>query len=352
MSSVKKLIALLLIGLLTGIALISYMNRMLTSPMPISPEGTVFILKPGDTLSSVSSWLYQEGYFSQPELIKLYSRLSKKGAVIKAGEYVLTPNMSVIDFLDKLTEGDVVQYSVTFVEGRTVKEIITLLHSLPKITHTDDLSADNVLEKIGVDSIYSSSEGLFFPDTYSYYSGMSDVSILKTAHRKMRNTLAEQWNNRNKALSLPFKSDYEVLIMASLIEKETGDPSEREQISGVFFRRLLKNMRLQTDPTVIYGLGESFDGNLTRRHLRDSSNLYNTYRHSGLPPGPIALPGSASISAALNPAPGDTLYFVAKGDGTHVFSTTLEEHERAVKQYQIIARKKNYRSSPPQSKTL
>jgi UPF0755 protein len=188
-----------------------------------------------------------------------------------------------------------------------------------------------------------SAEGQFFPDTYHYDRGASDWQILQRAYDAMQQALAEEWSER--AAGLPYETPYEALIMASIIERETGLDEERGEIAGVFVRRLQKGMRLQTDPTVIYGLGPAFDGNLTRRHLADESNPFNTYRHGGLPPAPIALPGRASIRAALQPEDGDALFFVARGDGGHVFSATLAEHERAVRKYQL-SRREDYRSSP------
>lgn len=189
-------------------------------------------------------------------------------------------------------------------------------------------------------------EGLFFPDTYSYARGDTDFSILQRAHSAMLVVLEEEWQQR--AQPLPYETPYEALIMASIIERETGLPEERTQISGVFSRRLQQGMLLQTDPTVIYGLGDAFDGNLQRRHLADESNPYNTYRLAGLPPTPIALPGRAAIHAALHPDSGTALYFVARGDGGHAFSNTLSEHNQAVRDYQL-QRKKNYSSTPRSS---
>ncbi|MEL7047235.1 MAG: endolytic transglycosylase MltG, partial [Pseudomonadota bacterium] len=185
-------------------------------------------------------------------------------------------------------------------------------------------------------------EGLFLPETYQYERGDTDLDVLTQAHDLLENTLAQVWQQRE--LGLPYESPYAALIMASIIEKETGVPEERAQIAGVFVRRLNRDMRLQTDPTVIYGLGESFDGNLTRAHLRDESNEYNTYRRDGLPPTPIALAGRAALEAAVHPAPGDALYFVARGDGTHEFNATLAEHEDAVRRYQL-QRRESYRST-------
>ena len=189
----------------------------------------------------------------------------------------------------------------------------------------------------------ASAEGLFFPDSYQFERGASDWDVLSRAHAAMTVILEEEWQGREE--ELPYKNAYEALIMASIVERETGQPAEREEIAGVFVRRMNKGMRLQTDPTVIYGLGETFDGNLRREHLRDDNNVYNTYRHKGLPPTPIALPGRAAIHAALHPNQGASLYFVAKGDGGHYFSESLAEHQAAVRKYQL-QRRQDYRSSP------
>jgi peptidoglycan lytic transglycosylase G len=187
-------------------------------------------------------------------------------------------------------------------------------------------------------------EGLFFPDTYVFSGATSDRDILRQAYRRLQKVLQEEWSAR--APNLPYRDTYDALIMASIVERETGVSSERPEIAGVFVRRLQKDMLLQTDPTVIYGLGERFDGNLRRRDLDDADNLYNTYMHRGLPPTPIALAGRAAIRAALQPSAGEALYFVGRGDGSHQFSATLDEHERAVKKYQIEQRRADYRSRP------
>jgi UPF0755 protein len=208
-----------------------------------------------------------------------------------------------------------------------------------------DVPVAQLLQALDVDAQSANQpEGLFFPDTYVFSGATSDRDILRQAYRRLQQVLAQEWNAR--AANLPYRSAYEALIMASIVERETGAGSERPEIAGVFVRRLQKDMLLQTDPAVIYGLGAQFDGNLRRRDLEDDSNAYNTYLHRGLPPTPIALAGRAAIRAALQPSAGDALYFVAKGDGSHQFSATLDEHERAVKKYQIERRRADYRSSP------
>jgi UPF0755 protein len=240
-----------------------------------------------------------------------------------------------------LQRGDVIRYKVTLPEGITLAMALDILaqqHYLDKtLTGPSD---PRILEMIAP---HSHPEGLFFPDTYDYARNDADWSILQRSHLAMNAVLQEEWDQR--APSLPYETPYEALIMASIIERETGASQEREQISGVFVRRLQHGMLLQTDPTVIYGLGIAFDGNLQRKDLLEDSNSYNTYRHPGLPPTPIALPGRAAIRAALHPDARNSLYFVARGDGGHVFSDTLKEHNRAVRAYQL-QRSENYRSTP------
>jgi UPF0755 protein len=241
-----------------------------------------------------------------------------------------------------LVAGRVVQYSVTLPEGITLAEALAVMQSSEALDARLDGTRDPRL--LALIEPWTEPEGLFFPDTYVFTRGQTDLEILRLAHQRMRALLDMAWNERDS--ELPYQEPYEVLVMASIIEKETGVPEERERIAGVFVRRLQRGMRLQTDPTVIYGLGEDYAGNLRRSHLRDMTNLFNTYRHAGLPPTPIALPGEAAILAAVHPAPGQELYFVARGDGSHAFSRTIEEHTRAVQQYQL-QRREDYRSSPP-----
>jgi UPF0755 protein len=225
----------------------------------------------------------------------------------------------------------VVQYPLTLVEGWTFRQVMEALQADERLEHLiEDPSAEAVMARLGRRGVHP--EGRFFPDTYHFTRGSSDLDILKRAHAAMERVLAEEWEAR--ADGLPIESPDEALILASIIEKETGLASERAEIAGVFVRRLRLGMRLQTDPTVIYGLGDDFDGNLRRADLRND-HPYNTYVHAGLPPTPIALPGREAIRAALNPADGETLYFVARGDGSHAFSVTLEEHNRAVRKYQL-----------------
>ena len=232
-------------------------------------------------------------------------------------------------------------HQVTLPEGITLARAIEILAQQKQLVH----ELDGVLDQriAALTSGYPGSEGLFFPDSYQYEKGASDWDILQRAFAAMQRALDEEWQHRSE--NLPYQSPYDALIMASIVERETGLPEERSEIAGVFVRRLYQNMRLQTDPTIIYGLGDTYQGNLRRKHLEDESNRYNTYRHKGLPPTPIALPGRAAIHAALHPQDGKTLYFVARGDGGHYFSETLAEHQQAVRKYQLN-RRQDYRSSP------
>ena len=243
--------------------------------------------------------------------------------------------------MELLASGRVIQYQVTLPEGITVAQALAILRRESDLEV--DLSGADDPRLLALAEPFGHLEGLFFPDTYHYARGASDWQILQRAHDAMLDILEVEWQQR--ADGLPYETAYQALIMASIIERETGLPEEREQIAGVFVRRLQQGMRLQTDPTVIYGVGDEFDGNLRRAHLQDEGNAYNTYRHGGLPPSPIALPGRAAIRAALHPAQGSALFFVARGDGGHVFSDTLAEHEAAVRRYQL-QRRQDYRSSP------
>lgn len=309
---------------------------------PLDPPGTVLEVGGGSSLSGVAQKLAGAGVLRWPRLWVLAARARGVDAHIKQGEYRLDTPRSPAELLDMLVAGRVLQYSVTLPEGITLAEALAILQAQEAIKPLLDGPRDPRL--LSLVAPYSDPEGLFFPDTYVFTRGETDLEILSLAHRRLTEILETAWADRDSGL--PYQDAYEALVMASIVEKETGVPDERERIAGVFVRRLQKNMRLQTDPTVIYGLGENYAGNLRRKHLKDAENPYNTYRHRGLPPTPIALPGEAAILAAVHPAPGEELYFVARGDGSHQFSTSMEEHTRAVQQYQL-RRREDYRSSPP-----
>lgn len=272
---------------------------------------------------------------------RVYARISPVADRMQVGEYRLEPGLSLLDFMDKLERGDVIVRRVTLVEGWNIRDLRRALKNAEGLVHRiDDMDNQALMKELGKPDHHP--EGWFAPDTYAYVRGDTDLELLDRALADQEQILEQAWEER--AEGLPLDSPYEALILASIVEKETAVPDEREEIAGVFVNRLNQGMRLQTDPTVIYGIGDDYDGNIRRHHLQQDTP-YNTYRRAGLPPTPIAMPGEASIRAALNPADTEALYFVARGDGTHVFSRTLEQHQQAVREYQL-RRRKDYRSTP------
>jgi UPF0755 protein len=336
----RLLVALLVFGVIFTVAA-NFLHQQWLKPMQVAAEGYYLEISPGERFRSVVDRLAREEVTPAPYLLMAYGRWTGLDEKIKKGEYRIQPGTGPVELLGLLTTGAVIQYQVTLPEGITLGNAIAMLADNAVLQQTLSGPSDEQIKALLMRQ--QNPEGLFFPDSYRFEKGTTDIQILRRAMHRMQDVLAQEWANRDS--DLPYETQYEALVMASIIERETGQVSERQQIAGVFVRRLQKGMRLQTDPTVIYGLGEGFNGNLKRSHLQDSSNPYNTYRHRGLPPTPIALPGRAAIHAALHPDDGKSLYFVAKGDGSHVFSETLKEHQAAVKQYQY-KRVKNYRSSP------
>lgn len=337
----RKLSVTAVVLLVLGAGALAYFNHWLNAPLTLPENEFVYVLEKGGSLSRAARDLDQQGILKHGRWLSLYARLTKRTA-IHAGEYLLTPRDTPRSLLDRLEQGDVITYQVTLVEGWTFRQALDTLQAQEKIRVV--LGTTEALDSFiaGLELPDNHPEGWFFPDTYRYVAGNSDREILAHAHQRMRQVLETEWENR--AGALPYNTPYEALIMASIVERETGVPEERGQIAGVFVRRLERKMRLQTDPTVIYGLADAYDGTIRRSHLRQPTP-YNTYVINGLPPTPIALPGRAAIRAALNPEDGDSLYFVARGDGSHQFSATLEEHNRAVREYQL-QRRADYRSSP------
>lgn len=298
----------------------------------------------GSTPNGLLNGLEGEGVLDGALWLRLYWRFNLDGQPLHAGEYRLTPGQTARELLGQWQRGEVVQYSLTLVEGWNFRQLRAALRAQERLEQTlAEVDDATLMERLGRPGEHP--EGRFFPDTYHYVRGMRDIDLLRQAHERLGQVLDEEWARR--AEGLPYRDAYQALVMASLVEKETGVPDERAEIAGVFIRRLRLGMLLQTDPTVIYGLGERFAGKLTRAHLREPTP-YNTYTNPGLPPTPIAMVGREAIRAALNPADGDTLYFVARGDGSHAFSRTLDEHNRAVREYQL-KRRADYRSSPPPS---
>ena len=306
-------------------------QRFLHSPIEIDGDSVLFEISSGSSFTKVTRDLAAAGIIDKPTLFRIYGRLSKRDDDIQAGEYRLEAGTTPTSLLDQFVSGDVELYSFTIIEGWNHWEMLPALQAHPQVNATmTDEDWPALLDELGSDASYP--EGLFLPETYSFPRNTSDRDILKQAYGLMQEALDEEWPNRQP--DIPIKTPYEALVLASIVEKETARADERAQIAGVFVRRLGKRMRLQTDPTVIYGIGPAFNGNITRRDLR-TDTPYNTYTRHGLPPTPIAMPGRDAIRAALNPEDGDTLYFVATGlgDGSHKFSVTKQEHDTAVAEY-------------------
>lgn len=330
----KKLLTILAVvaiaaALLSALAGL-WIHRYMQQPILMGQEIT-FVVEPGSGLRQVANQLHASGLISEPEFFLWYSRLLGKAAALRAGEYRISPGTSPAGLLEQLVSGEVILHSLTIVEGWTFAQMLAAVRAHPAVTPTVAGAApESLMAALGVPGLHP--EGRFFPDTYRFPRNTRDVHVLRQAFMLMQRRLDDAWAQRQS--DLPLAGPYEALVLASVIEKETALDSERQQIAGVFIRRLLRGMRLQTDPTVIYGLGEAYDGNLTRRDLtRDTP--YNTYTRAGLPPTPIALPGEASLLAAVQPDDGDSLYFVATGEsnGSHYFSATLDEHNKAVSRY-------------------
>ena len=331
--------ALLASGLLLALAA-WWQRETLRQPLQLDAEQLLDVAA-GATPGGVLNRLQADGVLRDVFWLRLHWRFNLSDYALHSGEYRLTPGMTAQQLLALWQRGEVVQYSLTLVEGWNFQQVRSALARQAKLAQTlGELDDAQLMARLGREGLHP--EGRFFPDTYRYVRGMRDLDVLKQALLRMDEVLAAEWSQR--AEGLPYKDPGQALIMASLVEKETGAAHEREEIAGVFVRRLRIGMLLQTDPTVIYGLGTRYNGNLTRANLREPSP-YNTYTNAGLPPTPIALVGRAAIHAALHPAAGNSLYFVARGDGSHVFSASLEAHNRAVREFQL-KRRADYRSSP------
>ena len=341
---IRKLIQLLVVALLAAMVALAVagwqLKQALDQPLQLSSERLLEVV-PGDTPGGLLNRLQAEGVLEGALWLRLYWRFNLPNQALHSGEYRLLPEQRARDLLGLWQRAEVVQYSLTLVEGWSFRQVRAALARQDALEQNlAELSDKALMDKLGMPGV--SPEGRFFPDTYRYVRGMSDLDLLKQASARLDQVLQEEWEQR--AEGLPYKKPYDALIMASMVEKETGVAAERGQIAGVFVRRLALGMRLQTDPTVIFGLGERYNGNLTRAHLQ-APTPYNTYVINGMPPTPIALAGREAIHAALHPVEGRSLYFVARGDGSHVFSDTLEQHNRAVREYQL-KRRADYRSSP------
>lgn len=324
-------LALVLVAMLLATAAYRHVQTVLDTPLDVPEEGVTFEIPPGTPFSGVSRSLEEQGFIANDRVLRWYARWTGQASGIHAGEYRIDAGTTPRMLLDQFTSGNVRLYSFTIVEGWNHREMLRALHAHPEIRETmTDEDWPALLAELGSTATWP--EGLFLPETYRFPKGTTDRTVLTEAYRQMQATLQEEWSMR--APTAPVDDPYEALVLASIVEKETARADERQRIAGVFARRLEKRMRLQTDPTVIYGIGPAFDGNLTRRDLQ-TDTPYNTYTRHGLPPTPIAMPGRAAIHAALNPADGDELFFVATGlgDGSHKFSKSVEEHEAAVQEY-------------------
>ncbi len=341
---IRKIFVLLetsvvLVGLLLGLAFWQQ-NNALQQPLNVKQEQLLDVPS-GSTPTGVLNRLQAQGVIKDAFWLRLYWRFNLARQPLHTGEYRMTPGMDAKSLLTLWEKAEVVQYSLTLVEGWTFRQVRAALARQTKLEQTlSNMTDGEVMARLGHPNVFP--EGRFFPDTYRYVRGMTDVELLKQAYNRLDEVLREEWDKR--AADVPYVDPYQALIMASLVEKETGMPQERGQIAGVFVRRLQQGMLLQTDPTVIYGLGERYNGRITRAFLKEATP-YNTYVINGLPPTPIAMVGREAIHAAMNPVPGDSLYFVARGDGSHVFSSDLDAHNAAVKEFQL-KRRADYRSSP------
>ncbi len=324
----KALFLLVVAGLL---AAGGYAAWYAVTPVAVAGLPAEFEIQQGMRLRAAARTIEEAGVAIGRLQFEALARALGRGQDVKAGSYELATAPTPLELLDKLTRGDVTQTDLRFVEGWTFRQVRAALDASPFVRHdTQGLADAQLLQKLGASETHP--EGLFFPDTYLFAKGASDLRVLRRAYQAMQRHLAREWEAR--AVSLPYKSPYEALTMASIIEKETGQAAERDLIAGALVNRLRIGMLLQVDPTVIYGLGEAFDGNLKKIHLL-TDGPYNSYTRAGLPPTPIAAPGLASLRAALRPAKTRALYYVARGDGSSAFSRTLDEHNRAVRKYQL-----------------
>lgn len=322
---------LLALALLAAVAAGGWLAWFATQPRPLPRTPFDFTVRTGAGLKAVSRQLADEGLFPDPHSFWILARLLGRSPAIQAGTYRVEGPMKPLELLDKLARGDVVMVEVRFLEGTTFRQWRSQLAGEPHLRQTlAGRPESEIAAALGIAG--TPVEGWLFPDTYRFAPGTADIDVLRRAHATMKKRLEEAWAARDPGV--PLKTPYEALVLASIIEKETGDAAERPLVGSVFANRLRQGMRLQTDPTVIYGMGEQFDGNIRKKDLT-ADTPWNTYTRDGLPPTPIAMPGAGSLAAATRPARSEFLYFVGKGDGTHQFSRTLEEHNRAVARYQL-----------------
>lgn len=323
------LTGLAVLALVAGLAAYVDYRVFLDTPVKVPDQGMQFTIPPGASIAGIARRLEDRQVIRSSFYLQIYARLEGLAPRIQAGEYVIAPDTTPRALLEQWVAGRVIQYGLTIVEGWTFQQMLEAVANHQKIDQSlQGLNEGEIMARLGHPGQHP--EGRFFPDTYHFPAGTSDLTFLRRAYQAMETHLNQAWENR--APDLPLQTPYEALILASIIEKETGLAGERRQIAGVFIRRLKIGMPLQTDPTVIYGMGDAYEGSIRKRDLQ-TDTPYNTYTRRGLPPTPIALPGADSLAAAVNPAAGTALYFVARGDGGHVFSDTLQEHNRAVRKY-------------------
>ncbi len=328
---IKRIKRWLLLCLMGALFLVAWLTYYAISPLKLQPSSQEITIQPKSGLRSIANQLVAQGVLREPWRFVLIAKILNKEQYLQAGNYTLNKNVSPYQLLLSLNHGKTTQGSVTFIEGRTFMQMREKLTKNDAVKQSiADLSDPEILKLVG--SSHKIAEGLFFPDTFYFDRNTSDVALLQISYDAMQSKLEKAWQNRDQ--NLPYQNSYQALIMASIIEKETGKASERPMIAGVFVNRLRLGMRLQTDPTVIYGMGARYDGNIRKKDLMTDTS-YNTYTRDGLPPTPIAMPGLAAIKAALHPEKTKALYFVGKGDGSHVFSNNLDEHNRAVARYQL-----------------
>ena len=337
---VRLLSAVLLAGLFVSVILLARFQQFQDTRLDLPEDGLVYTLPAGASLNQLAYDMERRGMIQHPRFLILLGRKMDVAKRLQAGEYLLQPGLTPQTVLETFASGKVIQHELTLIEGQTFREMLERVHANPVLKHTlADATDEDIMTALGYPGMHP--EGRFLPDTYHLTRGTTDVEFLQRAYQAMADVLQSEWEGREEGL--PLKSMDEALILASIVEKETGVPEERPVIAGVFVRRLQKGMRLQTDPTVIYGMGDAYDGNIRKQDLlRDTA--YNTYTRAGLTPTPIAMPGAEAIHAVLHPADGKSLYFVATGGGKHYFSSTLEQHNLAVDKFQ---KKKKGITLPP-----
>lgn len=332
MKNWRSVLSVFVITVLILVGIYSYdFYRFTQQPLAIPEEGLFYDLRPGTSAIRLASDMAAAGYMEKPRYFRLLAQYHGTSRSMQAGEYHIPSGSTPADLITLFKGGKVVHYSLALIEGWSIGQVLAAVNAHEGLVHTlQGLSQAEIMERLGHPGEHP--EGRFYPDTYHFPRGTTDVKFLERAYRRLNSVLEQEWSNRDE--ELPLKTPYEALILASIVEKETGRAEERAMIAGVFVRRLEKGMKLQTDPTVIYGMGDAYDGDIRRNDLR-ADTPYNTYVHAGLPPTPICMPGGAAIKAVLHPDGGNALYFVSKGDGSHYFSATLAEHNIATRRFQL-----------------